>query len=168
MKKKLYLFIFLSLLFVGIGCATKQLWISTPNMQQASNEYFDATISPIYTFEGYKGFILYINNKTTGNLEVDWNNTFYIYNGKKEGDFWFKGIAYADRKKSKPPDIVTGVLFTKEIYANNLLYFSPQLAKAWVHEAMKAGENGVYLTVRVNGKVITETLQLNFSIGAAQ
>ena len=166
MKKKLCVFIFLSLLFVG--CATKQLWISTPNMQEASNEYFDATISPIYTFEGYKGFILYIHNKTSGNLEVDWNNTFYIYNGKKEGDFWFKGIAYADRKKSKPLDLITGALFLKEIYPNNLLYFSSQYAKAWVHEAMKAGENGVYLTVRVKGKAITETLQLNFSIGADQ
>jgi hypothetical protein len=42
---------------VFLACASKTLWKSTPNMQQASNEYFVATISPIYSFNAYKGFL---------------------------------------------------------------------------------------------------------------
>ena len=133
-------------------------------MEHASNEYFDATISPIYTFEGYKGFILSIQNKTTGNLEVDWNNTSYLSKGDKEGGFWFEGIPYADRNKPRPPSIVKGALFSKEIYPSSLLYLSTYYAGAWVHQAMESGENGIYLTVRVDGKEVTETLMLVFSI----
>ena len=39
----------------------------------SKNEYFDAAISPIFLFDGYKGFNLTITNKTTNDLEVDWN-----------------------------------------------------------------------------------------------
>jgi hypothetical protein len=138
------------------------MWKSEPHLQQASNDYFDATISPIYIFNAYKGFILNIHNKTTDSIEVDWSNTFYVYAGKKEGGFWFESIPYKDKKKPVPPDTITGVIFTKEIYPEKLITLS-QLAGAYVHEEMKPGENGVQLTVKVDGKPISETLTLNFS-----
>ena len=78
MKKKLCMCVFISLLFVGLGCASQQLWRAEPNMQQASNEYYAATISPIFIFDGYKGFLLYIHNKSPEDLDVVWENTFYI------------------------------------------------------------------------------------------
>ena len=58
MKRKLFTCVLLSLFFVGLGCASQPLWRSQPNMQQASNEYYAVTISPIYSFDGYKGFLL--------------------------------------------------------------------------------------------------------------
>lgn len=85
MKKKLYVCVFLILVLFVVGCASQQMWRAEPNMQEASNEYYNATISPIYIFDGYKGFMLYIHNKATEDLEVDWENTFYIYKGKKRG-----------------------------------------------------------------------------------
>ncbi|MFC1789091.1 hypothetical protein ACFLZE_04160 [Thermodesulfobacteriota bacterium] len=162
MKKKLYLCVFLSFILVVVACASKNLWKSKPNLQQASNEYFVATISPIYTFNAYKGFILTIHNKTSDSIEIDWSNTFYVYAGQKEGGFWFEGIPYKDKKKPVPPDMITGVIFTKEIYPEKLITLS-QLAGAYVHEEMKSGENGVQLTVKIDGKPITEMLTLNFS-----
>ncbi len=162
MKKKLYMCVFLSFVLVVVACASKNLWKSMPNMKQASNEYFDATISPIYIFNAYKGFILTLDNKTPDSIEVDWSNTFYVYAGQKEGGFWFEGIPYKDRKKPVPPDTITGVMFTKEIYPDKLITLS-QIAGAYVHEEMKPGENGVQLTVKVDGKPISETLTLNFS-----
>ncbi len=162
MKKKLYMCVFLSFVLVVVACASKNLWTSMPNMKQASNEYFDALISPIYIFNAYKGFILTIYNKTPDNIEVDWSNTFYVYAGQKEGGFWFEGIPYKDRKKPVPPDTITGVMFTKEIYPDKLFTLS-QIAGAYVHEETKTGENGVQLTVKVDGKPISETLTLNFS-----
>ena len=122
MKNKLLMYVFLSLLFVGLGCASKQFWRADPNLQQASNEYYAATISPIYIFDGYKGFMLYIHNKSTEALEVDWKKTFYIYNGKKTGSFIFGGMRSGDRVKT--PNIVSGSLFSKEIFPAKLARYS--------------------------------------------
>ncbi len=162
MKKKMYMCVFLSFVLVVVACASKNLWKSKPNLQQVSNEYFVATISPIYIFNAYKGFCLQIHNKTPDSLEVDWSNTFYVYAGQKEGGFWFEGIPYKDKKKPVPPDTITGVIFTKEIYPEKLITLS-QMAGAYVHEEMKPGENGVQLSVKVDGKPISETLTLTFS-----
>jgi hypothetical protein len=163
MRQRIWVCVVLSIVLAMGGCAPKNLWKSTPNLQQASNEFFVATISPIYIFDAYKGFILTVHNHTPGNIEIDWSNTFYVYDGKKEGGFWFEGIPYKDRKKPVPPDTIPGVFFTKEIYPEQLITLS-QLAGTFVHEDMKPGENGVYLTVKVDGKPISETLTLNFSI----
>ena len=163
MKKQLYMLAFLSFVVVFVACASKPLWKSEPHLQQASNDYFDATISPIYIFNSYKGFILNIHNKTTDSITVDWSNTSYVYNGKKQGGFWFEGIPYGEKNKPVSPDIVAGVIFTKEIYPAELTTLS-QMAGAYVHEDMKAGENGVHLTVLVEGNPISETLVLNLSV----
>jgi len=160
MKKKLYVCVFLGLLLLGLGCASKQLWRAEPNLQQASNEYYAATISPIYIFDGYKGFMLYIHNKSTEDLEVDWVNTFYIFIGKNEGNFIFRGMRSGDRVET--PNIIAGSLFSKEIFPAKLAQYST-IAMSTIHEPMKPGENGIFLTVKVGGKQITETLTLQIS-----
>jgi hypothetical protein len=162
MKKRLYIFVVIGLVVVFAACASKPLWKSEPHLQQASNDYFDATISPIYIFNAYKGFILNIHNKTPDSIEVDWSNTFYVYDGKKGGGFWFEGIPYGEKDKPAPSDIIAGVIFTKEIYPAKLTTLS-QIAGAYVNDDMKSGENGIHLTVNVDGKPISETLTLNFS-----
>ena len=160
MRKKLLACVLLGLLFIGLGCASQQLWKAEPNMQQASNEYYAATISPIFIFDGYKGFLLYIHNKSPEDLDVDWDNTFYIYNGKKEGGFLFEGMRSGD--KIKTPSIISGSMFSKEIFPKKLAEFST-IAMSTIYNPMKPGENGVFLTVIVAGKKITETLTLNIS-----
>ena len=160
MKKKLCICVFISLLFVGLGCASQQLWRAEPNMQQASNEYYVATISPIFIFDGYKGFLLYIHNKSPEDLDVVWENTFYIYNGKKEGGFLFRGMRSGD--KLDTPSIISGSMFSKEIFPAKLAEFST-LAMSTIYNPMQPGENGILLTVKVGEKKITETLTLNVS-----
>jgi hypothetical protein len=160
MKKKLYMCLFLGFLFLGLGCASQQPWRAEPNMQQASNEYYDATISPIYIFNGYKGFMLYIHNKSTDDLEVDWKNTSYIFKGKKKGSFIFRGMRSGDRVKT--PNIVSGSLFSKEIFPAKLARYST-MAMSTIHDPMQPGENGISLTVKVGGKQVTETLTLQIS-----
>lgn len=160
MKKKLFMCVFLSLFFVGLGCAAKQMWKSHPHMQEASNEYYAATISPIFIFDGYKGFLLYIHNKSTYDLDVDWEDTFYVYKGKKTGGFIFENMRSGDRPET--PDIIAGTIFSREIFPSKLARFST-LAMTTVFDPMQPGENGIRLAVRVGGKEITETLTLNIS-----
>jgi hypothetical protein len=161
MKKKVYACLFLTLILVVVGCASQQPWRSDPNMQQASNEYYVATISPIYIFNGYKGFLLYVHNSSTQDLEVDWDNTFYLYNGKKEGGFIFRNMRSGD--KPKTPSIIAGSIFSKEIFPKKLAEFST-VAMSTIHNPMQPGENGVLLSVKVDGKQITETLTLTVSM----
>ena len=160
MMKKLYVCVFLIIVLVVVGCASKQLWKSHPHMQEASNEYYAATISPIFMFDGYKGFLLYIHNKSTDNLKVDWKKTRYIYEGKTTGGFIFENMRSGDRIDT--PSIISGSMFSKEIFPATLARFST-LAMSTVFDPMQPGENGVRLTVRVGGKEITETLTLNIS-----
>lgn len=163
MKKKMFNCLFLSLLLIGVGCATKPVWKSEPNTRQVENEYFYATMSPIFMFDGYKGFLITILNKSASNIEVLWNKTFYLYNGERNGDFMLEGMRFSDRKKTKPHDIiVSGRLFSMEIFPSRLAELS-SLAKAWIRDSMKPGENGIHLTVKVGQKEMTEKLTLNFS-----
>jgi hypothetical protein len=160
MKRKLLVGVFLTIFFNGLGCASTGSWKSQPNMQQATNEYYVATISPIFIFDGYKGFALTIHNKSPDNLEVVWANTFHIHNDKKTGGFIFEGMRSGDRLET--PAIISGSLFSKDIFPVKLAQFST-LAMSTVHEPMESGENGVLLSVKVDGKEITEKITLNFS-----
>jgi hypothetical protein len=163
MKKKMFVCVFLCLVVIGAGCASKPVWKSEPNTRQVENQYFYAAISPIFIFDGYKGFLLTIHSKTSSNIEVVWNKCFYLHNGKKNGNFILEGIPIRERKKPKPNDIITeGHMYQKEIFPSNLTEFS-SLAKAWVYNPMKAGENGIHLTVKVGQKEMTEKLTLDFS-----
>ena len=161
MRKTTLLLVFFSCFIVVAGCASpKYSWRSEPNMQEASNEYYAATISPIYIFNGYKGFMLYIHNNSTDDLEVSWEDTFYMYNGKKMGGFISKEMRSGD--KLKTPAIVSGTLFSIEIFPRELSEYSTTFGST-VYKPMQPGENGVFLTVKVAGKEISETLTLKFS-----
>ena len=160
MKKKMSMCLFLTFVFLGLGCASQPFWKSQPHLQEASNEYYVATISPIYVFNGYKGFILTIHNKSPDDVEVDWDNTFYIHNGKKMGGFIFRGMRSGD--KPETPSIISGSLFSKEIFPRKLSEYS-SVALSTIQNPMEVGENGVYLTVKVSGTAITGELTLNFS-----
>ena len=77
----------------------------------------------------------------------------------------FKDTVYQDRNKPKDPDIIlSDSTFSTEIFPVNLADFS-SMTGVWttVHKAMKPGQNGVYLVVRVDGKKVTETLTLDIS-----
>ena len=99
-------------------------------------------------------------DKSTEDLEVIWENTFYIYNGNKMGGFISKNMRSGD--KLKTPAIISGTLFSIEIFPRELSEYST-LFGSTIYNPMKPGENGVLLAVKVAGKEITETITLQFS-----
>jgi hypothetical protein len=117
----------------------------------------------MFIFNGYKGFLLTIHSKTSSNIEVEWNKCFYLHNGQRNGDFMLEGMRFRDRKKTKPTDIIPADrLFQIEIFPSRLAELS-RMAGTWIHDAMKPGENGIELSVKVGQKEMTEKLTLNFS-----
>jgi hypothetical protein len=168
--------LFLAVVFcLAIGCTTTKLtWISQPPVEKVSNEVFDAELKPVGIKSGdeqtYKSFILFLRNKTNKELEIIWDNTFFIYNGQKDGNFMFEGIIHEDRNKPKPTDIVSPrSTFTKKIWPNSLVFFYVPEKRAyyegaWIHRELNPGENGVYLTVRSDGREISERITLVISV----
>ena len=158
-----------------IGCSTTRLtWVSVPPVQRVSNEVFDAEIKPVGIRSGetqtIKSFVLFMRNKRDRELEIIWDETFFIYNGQKKGGFMFEGIAHEDRDKHKPPDIVSpGGTFSKKIWPNSLVFFYvPEAARfstgTWIHRELNPGENGVYLTVRTDSREINEKITLVITV----
>lgn len=155
----------LYIILILSGCATTgYVWTSNPRTQQVDNQYFSAEISPICESLGCKAFRLSIRNKSGKNLEPNWNKTLYIVHGQTSGSFMFEGVVYKDRNNPKPPDVIfPGGTLTKVIWPNNLVYFSSGRYGGWRHEPMPPGENGLYLTMIVDGKEISEKMTVLLS-----
>ena len=136
----------------------------SPTIQTSSNEFFVANLSAKCPNNGCEFFLLEIENKTDGDLELDWNKTLYILNGITSGGFMFEGIAYKDRNNSKLPDIIFAKSkFSKLIQPSSLVYFSRGRYGEWENKNMPTGENGVYLTVVVDGREIKEKITINIT-----
>lgn len=156
-------------LTMGTGCGAKQkVWISNPTIQGAGNHYYKAQLEPLT--RGNKFFVVFclgVTNKTDKNLEIDWNKTRYVHNGRTRGVFVFKGIKPEDiRNLTIPPDIIPARgTFSKEISPFELLARAPlrekNSEKSIYPGLLPTGENGILLVVRLNGKEIIEKMTLN-------
>ena len=67
------------ILFSAVSCVAKKVWVSTPEYANATNDFYEATITPEKdedTF--YASFRLDILNKSNEELQIDWNKTLYL------------------------------------------------------------------------------------------
>ncbi len=156
----LTLIFFSSSLFMGCSVTPKYNTIFKDTSSRVSNEYVDIVLLPSAKIDnwagnGYKSFQLLINNNSGSDIELDWNKTLYILNDQTYGGFMFGGVRYMTRDSAKPPDVILpGSLFKKTIWPNYLVFYS----KGWYHAFFPEGRNGIYLTLRVEGKKINEKL----------
>ena len=91
--KIVFILICIVTLTIAIGCAPTLVSISTPQIKTVENSYYTAQFEPLAEGKNYfDSFRLKMINKTRENLEIDWNKTRYIYNGRDIGVFVFKGI----------------------------------------------------------------------------
>ena len=157
------------ILMIGTGCATQKIWISSPTIQTARNSYFDARLEPLTKdYKFFVSFRLTITNKTDKDLEIDWNKTRYIYNGRLHGGLIFKGIKPEDIKSlTIPADIIpAGHTFSKVISPFKLLARAPIRKRDTSEPAispgiMPTGENGIMLVVMLDGKKIIEKISVS-------
>lgn len=158
-------------LMLAIGCVPTKVWIGSPTIQTAGNQYYVTQLEPLTM--GHKFFVsfrLTVTNKTDKNLEIDWNKTRYVHNGRTRGVFVFKGII--------PKDIKNLTIPSDTIPAENTYskVISPYecLARAPIRDSSKGiskpgisagiiptGENGILLVVRQKGEEVVEKLTSN-------
>ena len=151
------------------GCATgssAKVYSSNPKIQRVSNEYFKAEIEPLLNKDGkfYDAFQFSITNKTNEDLYIEWDNTFYLFNGKKYGRFLWKGMDWEDLKRAKKHPLVkvaAGITHTVDIFPQKLTGRSQRPSKEsemYTRGIMPAGENGVLLAVKKGDKMMQEKL----------
>jgi hypothetical protein len=157
-------------LTTGAGCVQSEVWVSSPVVQATGNQYYEAQLEPLTN--GHKFFVsfrLTVTNKTGKNLEIDWNKTVYIHNGRTRGGFVFKGIKPEDIRNSTIPadTILDEHTFSKVISPYKLLARAPlrDLSVGATESSiypgiLPTGENGIVLVVRLNGKEVVEKITL--------
>ena len=153
------------------ACVPTKTWTSHPEIQSSGNKYYDIQFEPLKKDNNFfEFFLLTVSNKSDKDLEIDWNRTRYIYNGKLYGGFAFEGIRPEDIKNSTIPStiILKGSRFSKEIAPIKLIAFVPLRDKRLGPDhsgispgPLPAGENGIFLVIRQNGKEVREKIALN-------
>lgn len=117
--------IFIWLVLIVTGCAAVEVYSSSPAVQKMSNNYFNVELEPQHQ-EGqnfFTSFRFVLTNKTKKDLHVDWENTFYLLNGRRSGRFLWEGVDWEALKKIRNQplvpvaagDTVTAVVFPKSL-----------------------------------------------------
>jgi hypothetical protein len=147
--------------FLILGCGPRFIVKSDPSDANIIKDFYAIKISPMafdQIFGSYTAFYLFIENKTNKDIEIIWDKTAYIKYDNTNGGFMFEGIVYKDRNNPKPPDIIfPNSTFSKSIWPNNLVGFY----RGWYHGGMPMGNNGIYLTMKIDNIEFKEKITFN-------
>jgi hypothetical protein len=145
------------------SCSQKRVWVSTPPNRTLDSPSFAVALEPIQKdAEYFNWFRLTVTNKTDREMEIDWNRTRYLYNGKEAGVFVFAGVGPEAVKNATIPAAVIrgGDDLSRDIAPFSLIAFTPLRDQSIDTEnqnilpgLIPAGENGIFLVIRQKGKV---------------
>jgi len=161
----------LCLILAFAGCAgtpKEKAYSSSPKVRKVSNASFDAEIEPLLAKDHgyYDVFLFSFTNKTGGDMFIDWDNTFYLLNGRKNGLFGWEGMDWKaiDKVKKQPlVKVPAGITHTVEVFPLKLAGRDPRMASTmqrYTRGMIPAGENGILLTVRMGEKTLQETMNV--------
>lgn len=167
-------FVMLTCILVLTGCAASiGVWSSDPIAEQVENPYFRATVKPEKDQSGFfTMFHIEVTNKTEENLDLDWNESRYLLQGKTADRLVFEGVDPEDLKRGSIPmeKIAPGQTVIKNIGPFRFVSFAPNRYKSGEAEASRIsfgplpeGYNGVQLVIRTVDKAIVEDLQMRLS-----
>ncbi|MGE5239171.1 MAG: hypothetical protein ACM3ON_10235 [Chloroflexota bacterium] len=158
---------------VAGGCAPSKTWTSRPAVQAADTDVFRAELEPLRGDGAfYDSFRLAVRNKTERTIDLDWNETRYIHDGRELGVFGFKGVPARDQMKElkkRPPESIgpEGTL-TKVICPWKATAYSPVThddvrpgESGFSCGILPKGENGISLVIRVDGKEVRQRVTVS-------
>lgn len=170
MKKILFSAFILGFVILS-DCAPKWVTTSKPAIQTAGNSVYNLTLEPRKEeFNYYSFFRLTVANNSNTPIEIDWNQTFYLFNGKTAKGFIFQGVTAEQIKDGTiPPDtVLPGATLQREIAALRLVSWAPIGDKSvtptetrYTPGAMPDGENGVLLFVTYKGKPLRQKISVS-------
>ena len=176
MKSKIALS-FAIFVLVLAGCAKEQIYSSMPPMQTVSTSIFEVKLEPLKAegYDYYNRFRFQFTNKTSGDLVIDWSETFYLRNGKKYGRFGWEGLTFEQlREVQEEPEvtIAAGKTDVIELFPIKLIGWKEEgvRMKAATPEAgftlapLPEGENGMSIAVMQDGKLLRKKILVNIKL----
>ena len=125
-----------------------------------SDKNITASISPIKgSWNAYKGFNINIQNKTKKEIKIIWNESYYLDDGRQNGNFMLEGMRFVDRNSSIKDDIVLpGKSVTFSVWPINNANFT----HTWDFAAIRDGNHGAYIKIKEGNreKAITLTVDI--------
>jgi len=162
MVRKLFITSVVLMILIFPACQKQKVWTSSPDRQTLSSLSFDVGLEPLKKdAEFFNWFRLTVKNKTAADLEIDWNRTRYLHNGKDAGLFIFEGVVPAAVKNATIPAAVipAGSTLTRDIAPFKLIAFAPLREQTIDTEGpniiagvVPEGENGIFLVILQDGK----------------
>ena len=150
------------LILAGCSAATYE-YTSTPVSQKLGTELFRAGFTPEKTrADFFSRFQLEVENLSDDPIEIDWNRTVYIVNGKNRGPFVWEGI---DPERVKNKTVPKTTIPPGQSFSRTILPLAKiAMAQLGDHVAGKdepglyggilpSGKNSIRLAVTANGKL---------------
>ena len=173
MKKQILLAVIVfCLVFALVGCAGAEVYTSNPRVQIVSNEYFTAELEPQLKpgQNFFATFRFVLTNRTTKELQIDWENTNYLLNGRRNGRFLWEGVTWDGLKEISsnplipvaPGDTLTSVIFPKDLVGRGSAMTTGGVQ--YTQGPLPEGENGILLFVSQNGKVVREKMEVTIEV----
>jgi hypothetical protein len=181
-KKVLWAIICTGFIFAFTGCAGVQVYSSDPAIKKAGNDYFEIEFEPELAagYHFFNAFRFVVTNKTDKDFTIAWEETYYLFNGRRYGRFvGDEVLAKEGLDFEKYKELTKGLVVT--IPAGNtkshLLYPVKLIAReplvdpygrqpksrggAYSPGPIPAGKSGIEFVVRQNGKQKREKLNVN-------
>ena len=156
---------------IMVGCAGEQIYQSNPSMQTVSTQHYEVTLEPLRAegYNYYNQFRYTFTNKTSGDLIIDWSETYYLQNGKRYGNFGWVGLTFEELRGFKEePDITvaagqseTAVLFPLKLIGwkeEGVRMKTATPEAGFTRGVIPAGENGMSIAVLKDGNVLRKRI----------
>jgi len=162
---------------IVVGCAKEQIYSSTPPMQSVSTSTFEVELEPLRAegYSYYNQFRYQFINKSSGDLIIDWSETFYLQNGKRYGNFGWEGLTFEELREIKEEPNITIAPGEKDsiaIFPLKLIGWKEEgvRMKATTPEAgftntpLPEGENGMSIAVLKDGKLLRKKILVKITL----
>jgi hypothetical protein len=173
-KKVFWCIVFFS--FIMTVYAKEQVFQSSPPMQKVSTSHYEVELEPLKAegYQYYNRFRYQFTNKTDGNLVISWSKSYFILNGKRNGNFGWEGLTFDQLKGIKEePDVTIppGGKDAIQIFPLNLMGWREEgvRMKANTPEAgftlgvIPEGEVGLSIGVMKDGKMLRKSILVNIT-----
>lgn len=157
-------------LFLLAACTTPKVWRSDPMVQTVANDDFEVQFAPLMDAESFfNSFRLSVTNRSDGPLVIDWVKSQYIYDGRGNGGFAFRGLDAKTIHEPPPDRIAAGGNLSKMIWPIQLIGWvpyrdkSPDADQGFTRGVIPAGENGIDLVVKKNGEEVSQRITVDIS-----
>ena len=130
----------IAFLFLWTACSPTQSWISSPLKQTADDGLIHIEFEPQKNYQlYYDSFLIVVTNNSSKPIQIDWNRSRYLLNGKPYGTFGFEGIT-KDNINNLPSDTIPpGKSLSKIIFPLNLIAWKPYRSDVQDAPAFSAG-----------------------------